>query len=395
MAIQYVDEIAASDVTGKRIIARFDFNVPLKGEEITDTTRIDEALPTIELLLSKKPLKLILMGHLGRPKGKVNAAFSLRPVASYLAEKLNAEVILTETPAGKGNKALINLPEAKIVMLENIRFDAREEENSKEFAGILASYGDLYVNDAFGCAHRKHASTHNIISYFKNKSYAGLLMKKEVETLTKLIERPAKPLVAIIGGAKVSDKIKTLEQLLPHVDHLLVGGAMSYPFLKVKGIDVGRSRCSDEDVSLARHILSGPSARKIELPIDHLASDSLEGKAQVIHTQEVPSELMALDIGPQTEEKFALLIKKSKTVFWNGPMGLFENPEFSHGTLAIAQSVSEVDGVSIVGGGDSVSAVKQTGLAHKMTLVSTGGGATLEFIEQGSLPCVQALKFGV
>lgn len=390
--------IETADLKGKRVLARFDFNVPLTKTEprtITDTSRIDLALPTIRMILEKGASKIVLMSHLGRPDGKVNPKYSLEPVATYLAEKLGIDVVLTETPTDSGVKELLTLPETKIILLENLRFDPEEEKNGMDFAEKLSQYGDVYVNDAFGAAHRKHASVYGINSFFKNRAYAGLLLKKEIDSLSALIEKPAKPFVAIVGGAKVSDKIKTIERLLVLVDTLLIGGAMAYPFLKAKGATVGKSLCSSEDVALAKEILSQDRGGKIILPKDHIISETLEGNGEVCHSLSIPEGKMGLDIGPETIKSFGEHIKTAKTVFWNGPMGLFESKQFSKGTMSLAHMIAANSGFTVVGGGDSVSAAHQSGEADKFSHVSTGGGASLEYIEKGELPGVLALKTGL
>jgi phosphoglycerate kinase len=390
--------IQDADLKGKKVIARFDFNVPLTKTEprkITDTSRIDQAIPTIRMILEKGASKLTMISHLGRPDGQVNPKYSLEPVAEYLASKLGTDVILSESAIDNGVKNLLNLPETKLVLLENIRFIAGEEKNDMELAEKLAQYGDVYINDAFGAAHRKHSSTHAINAFFKNRAYAGLLMKKEIESLSALLEKPAKPFVAIIGGAKVSDKIKTIEKMMVLVDTLLIGGAMAYPFLKAKGATVGKSLCSDEDVALAKELLAADKGGKIQLPKDHLVAESLEGAPVPAPGVSIPAEMMGLDIGPLTIQSYADHIKTAKTIFWNGPMGLFENKNFAKGTMSIAHAVALTKAFSVVGGGDSVSAVQQSGEADKFSHVSTGGGASLEYIERGELPGVQALKMGV
>ena len=390
--------IQDADLKGKKVVARFDFNVPLsKGEPrtITDTSRIDQALPTIRLILEKGASKLTLISHLGRPDGQVNPKYSLEPVAEYLAQKLGQDVILSESAVDNGVKNLLNLPETKIVLLENIRFIAGEEKNDMELAEKLSQYGDVYVNDAFGAAHRKHSSTHAINAFFKNRAYPGLLMKKEIDSLSSLLEKPAKPFVAVIGGAKVSDKIKTIEKMMVLVDSLLIGGAMAYPFLKAKGYKVGKSLCSDEDVSLAKQLLAADRGGKIQLPKDHIVATSLEGDAIPCAGADIPEDKMGLDIGPLTIQSYADHLKTAKTIFWNGPMGLFENKNFAKGTMSIAHTIAQTQAFSVVGGGDSVAAVQESGEAEKFSHVSTGGGASLEFIEKGELPGVQALRFGV
>jgi phosphoglycerate kinase len=387
--------IQDADLKGKS----FDFNVPLSKTEprtITDSSRIDLAIPTIRLMLEKGASKIIMMSHLGRPDGQVNPKYSLEPVAQYLADKLGTDVVLSESAIDNGVKNLLHLPETKLVLLENIRFLPGEEKNEMALAEKLAPYGDVYVNDAFGAAHRKHASTHAINAFFKNRAYAGLLMKKEIDSLSALLDKPAKPFVAIIGGAKVSDKIKTIEKMLVMVDTLLIGGAMAYPFLKAKGATVGKSLCSDEDVSLAKHLLAADKGGKIQLPKDHLVSDSLEGEPAPCPGTSIPEGKIGLDIGPLTIASYSDHIKTAKTIFWNGPMGLFENKNFAKGTISIAHAIASNDKVfSVVGGGDSVAAVQQSGEAEKFSHVSTGGGASLEYIERGELPGIQALILGV
>lgn len=387
-----------AELKGKKVIARFDFNVPLTKTEprkITDSSRIDLAIPTIKMILEKGASKLVMISHLGRPDGQPNPKYSLEPVAEYLAEKLGMDVILSESAVENGVKNLLQLPETKIVLLENIRFLPGEEKNDMELAEKLSHYGDVYVNDAFGAAHRKHSSTYAINAFFKNRAYAGLLMKKEIDSLGTLLEKPAKPFVAVIGGAKVSDKIKTIEKLLVLVDHLLIGGAMAYPFLKAKGATVGKSLCSDEDVSLAKQLLQADKGLKIKLPMDHIVADGLEGAPENCKGTSIPDGKMGLDIGEETIKVYSDLLKNAKTIFWNGPMGLFENAAFAKGTMAIAHTIAKTSAFSVVGGGDSVAAVHQSGEAEKFSHVSTGGGASLEYIEKGELPGVQALKFGV
>ncbi len=387
-----------ADLKGKKVVARFDFNVPLTKTEprtITDTSRIDMAIPTIRMILEKGASKLVIISHLGRPDGKADPKYSLEPIAEYLASKLGTDVILSESAIDNGVKNLLQLPETKIVLLENIRFIPGEEKNDLDLAEKLAQYGDVYINDAFGAAHRKHSSTHAINAFFKGRSFAGLLMKKEIESLSALLDKPKKPFVAVIGGAKVSDKIKTIEKMLVLVDSLLIGGAMAYPFLKAKGVTVGKSLCSDEDVSLAKQLLQADKGGKIQLPKDHVTSTEFGGAPLSCPNTNIPDDQMGLDIGPQTINAYSDLLKTAKTIFWNGPMGLFENKDFSKGTMSIAHTIAQTDAFSVVGGGDSVAAVQQSGEADKFSHVSTGGGASLEYIEKGELPGIQALKFGV
>jgi phosphoglycerate kinase len=390
--------IQDAELKGKKVLVRFDFNVPLSKTEprtITDASRIDEAIPTIRLLLEKGASKIIMISHLGRPDGKVDPKYSLEPVAEYLAKKLGTDVILSESAIDNGIKNLLQLPETKLVLLENIRYLPGEEKNDPELSEKLAAYGDIYVNDAFGAAHRKHASTYGINAFFKNRAYAGLLMKKEIDSLSALLDKPAKPFVAIIGGAKVSDKIKTIQKMLVLVDTLLIGGAMAYPFLKAKGITIGKSLCSDEDVALAKDLLQQDRGGKIQLPKDHVTSLEFGGQPLPCPGANIPSDQMGLDIGPITIKSYSDHIKTAKTIFWNGPMGLFENKDFAKGTMSIADTISETKAFSVVGGGDSVAAVNASGKADKFSHVSTGGGASLEYIERGELPGVQALILGV
>jgi phosphoglycerate kinase len=387
-----------ADLKGKKVVARFDFNVPLTKTEprtITDSSRIDLAIPTIRMILEKGASKLVMISHLGRPDGEPNPKYSLEPVAQYLAGKLGADVILSESPVDNGVKILLQLPETKLVLLENIRFHPGEEKNEMELAEKLAEYGEIYVNDAFGAAHRKHSSTHAINAYFKGRAYAGLLMKKEIDSLGALLEKPAKPFVAVIGGAKVSDKIKTIEKMLVLVDSLLIGGAMAYPFLKAKGQEIGKSLCSDEDVALAKQLLAADKGGKIQLPKDHVTSTEFGGAPLPCPGTNIPADQMGLDIGPVTISTYADHLKTAKTIFWNGPMGLFENKDFAKGTMSIAHTIAGTKAFSVVGGGDSVAAVQESGEAEKFSHVSTGGGASLEYIEKGELPGVQALKMGV
>lgn len=393
MPLKFVDEL---DLENKKVLARFDFNVPLDSDgNITDTTRIDLALPTIKHILEAGCSKLILMSHLGRPNGQVKKELSLEPIATYLAEALDEDVVLTESALDRGIKTLLELNKTKIVLLENLRFHPEEEKNDHEFAKQLSEYGDIYINDAFGAAHRKHASTYEINAFFRGNTAGGFLMKNEIDALNKIVNKPEKPFVAITGGAKVSDKIKIIERLLTTVDSLIVGGAMAYPFLKAKGYSVGSSLCSGSDVELAKKLLLHPSSSKLILPVDHIVSDDLEGNPEVINEVNIPDGMMGLDIGPETLAVFSNKLDQAKTILWNGPMGLFENAHFAKGTLGIAQALSTNTGYTLVGGGDSVAAVKRSGLSSKMGHVSTGGGASLEYIENGNLPGIQALKFGI
>lgn len=395
MALKYIDQ---AELDGKKVLARFDFNVPLDKEDssvITDTSRIDLALPTIKLILESGAKQLTLMSHLGRPNGRVDPKFSMEPVGKYLAEKLGTDVILAESAVDAGVKDLLTLNTTKIVLLENLRFHPEEEQDDEEFAGKLAQYGEVYVNDAFGAAHRKHASVHVINKYFTARSYGGLLLKKEIAALDTILNQPKKPFVAVVGGAKVSDKIKTIEKLIVSVDSLIIGGAMAYPFLKAKGHEVGTSLCSDEDVTLAQRILKADKGFKIKLPSDHTVSKEFGGTPISCDSTNIPADSMGLDIGPSTINLFSNILKEAKTTLWNGPMGLFENADYAKGTMAIAEAMSCSEAFTLVGGGDSVSAVNKSGFAEKFSHISTGGGASLEYIEKGELPGIKALRFGV
>ncbi len=399
MAIVSIDQV---NLEGKKVLARFDFNTPLGDVDadgvrtITDSTRVDLALPTIKALLEQNVSKLILMSHLGRPKGEVKKELSLEPVALYLAEKLNTEVVLSESATDSGLKTLLGLNHIKIILLENLRFHPEETEDNDAFAEKLASYADVYVNDAFGAAHRKHASVHKINKYFnRGERFAGLLLRNEIEALTKITNKPKKPFVAVIGGAKVSDKIKTIEKLLVNVDNLLIGGAMAYPFLKAKGHNIGKSLCSDEDVTLAKSLINQDRGKKILLPVDHRVAQNPDSQAENTDSEHIPDDQIGFDIGERTEHLFASKIKEAKTVLWNGPMGFFEKPAFNKGTFAIAKALSESKGFTLVGGGDSVAAVNQSGYADKISHISSGSGASLEFLEKGNLPGIQALSFGL
>ena len=401
MALKFItEESFKTQAKDKKVLARFDFNVPMDKNnptKISDTTRIDEAVPTIKAILEAGAKKVVLMSHFGRPKGKIDMTYSLEPVATYLAEALGMEVTLTETALDRGIKTLLGLNESKIVLLQNLRFHPEEEANDRDFARVLSTYGDVFVFDAFGAAHRKHASTYEINAFFKNKAYGGLLLQREVESLDRVTNNPAKPFVAVVGGSKVSDKIKIIEALLISVDKLLIGGAMAYPFLKAKGHTVGNSLCSDEDVSLAKRILGMPSKNKIVLPSDHLVSLTFGGAPIDLGQTNIEEGQIGLDIGPSTLANYNDYLATAKTVLWNGPMGLFENPVYSKGTMGIAKTLASLQGkaFTLVGGGDSVAAVNQSGLAPKMSHISTGGGASLEYIENGTLPGIQALKFGI
>ncbi len=388
--IKTVDEL---DVKGKRVFVRVDFNVPLTDDgRVADDARIRAAVPTLKWLLAHDA-KVIVASHLGRPKGP-DPKLSLEPAGARLSELLDQDVVLADDCVGDGvRKLVLDLKEGRLLLLENLRFHAEEEENAPAFAQALASLCDVYVNDAFGTAHRAHASTAGMALLVPVRG-AGFLMKKELDYLGRILKSPEKPFVAILGGAKVSDKIKVLDNLLGKVDALLVGGAMAYTFLKATGAQIGKSRVEEAKLGVATEILE--KARKLSvrigLPRDHVAAANPDSKPVSVGDVSIPADLMGLDIGPKTVAAFSDEIGKARTVFWNGPMGMFEKKAFSEGTFAIARALARSKAVTIVGGGDSAAAVAEAGLAEKMSHVSTGGGASLEFLEGRELPGVKALE---
>jgi len=382
--------IRDTDVKGKRVLVRVDFNVPLDDGKVADDTRIRAALPTIQYLI-EQGARVILMSHLGRPKGKVREELRLTPVAERLAELLDRPVAMAVDCVGEEVEAAVDrLRPGDVLLLENLRFYPGEEANDPEFVSRLASLGEVYVNDAFGTAHRAHASTEGVAH--RLPAVSGFLMEKELNFLSKALENPEQPFVAILGGAKISDKIGVVDNLLGKVDALLIGGGMANTFLKAQGYQVGQSLVEEESLPLAQELLD-KVGRKLVLPVDVVVADKFDAEAQskIVGVEEVPPEWRILDIGPVTVERFAQELYTAKTVVWNGTMGVAEFPQFAAGTQAIIEMLAESQATTIVGGGETTAAVQQAGLVEKMTHVSTGGGASLEFLEGKTLPGVAAL----
>ena len=404
------------DVKGKRVLVRCDFNVPIKGEGIiADDTRIQAALPTIKYLM-EGGAKVILCSHLGRPKGEVKKEFSLSPVAKRLTELLGVQVKLAEDVTGESAKELSNnMQDGEVILLENVRFDAREEKNEESMSKELANLCDgIYVNDAFGTAHRAHSSTEGV-SHFVDASVAGFLMEKEIKFLNGILENPEKPFLAILGGAKVSDKIGVIENLLNKVDEILIGGGMAYTFLKANGAEIGESLCEEDKIGEAKNIMkkAEEAGVKLLLPLDTVVAPTLTvsdeeeldkkekqkqffkflevSQEKVVPSNQIPSNWQGCDIGPRTIEMFAQELKNKKTILWNGPLGICELEKFSVGTEKIAEAIASVKATSVVGGGDSVAAIKKLGLEDNFTHISTGGGASLELLEGKELPGVACL----
>ena len=390
-----LDEI---EVEGRRVFVRVDFNVPLDSDQtITDDSRIQAALPTIRQLRDRGA-RLVLASHLGRPKGKRKAELSLEPVGLRLAELLDQDVMFPDDCIGDAPKKLVqNLREGQLVLLENLRFHPEEEAGDDAFARQLAGFGDVYVNDAFGAAHRAHASVTGVPKHLTERA-AGLLMTRELDYLARLLKQPETPFVLVLGGAKVSDKIGVLENMISRVQAVLIGGAMSYTFLAAQGISMGASRVETDKVSVAERVLHKAEARGVDLllPVDHVVVKRIEegAESRVVGNDQVEADDIAVDIGPKTLLRYGDRIESARTVFWNGPMGIFEMDAFAKGTEAVGHAIAKSGALSVVGGGDSVSAVRKAGITPFISHISTGGGASLEFLEGRELPGVVALKPG-
>ncbi len=388
------------NVAGKRVLVRCDFNVPLKNGVITDENRIVAALPTINYLI-EHGAKVILCSHLGKPKGEPKPEYSLAPVAVRLSEKLGKTVVFAADDNVVGEnarKAVAEMKDGDVVLLQNTRYRAEETKNGEEFSKELGSLCDLFVNDAFGAAHRAHSSTVGVASYVK-ESANGFLMAKEIKFLGDAVNNPTRPFVAILGGAKVADKLAVIENLLNKADVLIIGGGMAYTFLKAQGKEVGTSLLDPEKIDYCKEMLDRAKAKGVEmlLPVDCVVAKSFPDpidaaiETAVVDADHIPADMMGLDIGPKTRELFAAKVKEAKTVVWNGPMGVFENPELAKGTIAVAQALADTDATTIIGGGDSAAAVNQLGFGSKMSHISTGGGASLEYLEGKELPGIAAM----
>lgn len=380
------------DLKGKKVLIRVDFNVPLdeKGN-ITDDIRIQAAVPTLKYILDQEPQKLIIMSHLGRPKGKVVEEMRLTPASDHLQKLLNEAVLQLDDCVGPEVESAIADAKERVIVLENLRFHEEETNNDDAFAKKLASLGDVYVNDAFGTAHRAHASTEGVTKYLT--SAAGLLLNKEIEFLGQVVDNPEKPLVVILGGAKVSDKIKLVENLITKADALLISGGMAYTFLKAQGKEIGNSLCQEDFIDQAKELLEKAKAAGVEIALsqDFVISDAFDKPEHRKTVEDIPQGWEGLDIGPKTIEKYKEILSKAKTVVWNGPVGVFEIEGYDEGTKAIAQYLATLDAKTIIGGGDSAAAAKKFGVADKMTHISTGGGASLEMLEGKKLPGIEAL----
>lgn len=390
-----LNTIREADLKNKRVLIRVDFNVPLKDGKVTDATRIVAALPTINYILSQPGASLVVMSHFGRPKGKKNPDFSMVPVGKKFEELLGKPVKVASDVIGPEVKKEVEaLKPGEVLLLENCRFYPDEEANNPEFAKELASYGDIYVNDAFGTAHRAHASTEGVAHYLP--AFAGFLIEKEVKFMAPLLENPDKPFVAIIGGSKVSSKISVLESLVKTCDTIVIGGGMAYTFLKVQGHAIGKSLVEDDFLDTAKNFLAAAAKKGVNviLPVDHICADNFaeDAKPVTVDAIDIPENLMGMDIGPKTTKAIVDALATAKSVVWNGPMGVFEFASFAKGTEAVAKALAASKAITVVGGGDSVAAINKFGLADKISHVSTGGGASLEFLEGKTLPGIKALE---
>lgn len=379
----------------KVVFLRLDLNVPIEDGKITDETRITASLPTIKFI-HERGGKIVMASHLGRPKSSADKQYSMEPVAKRLSELLNCEVILMEEPQAEAVKGLLhNMKKNEMVLLENVRFEPGETKNSPEFAQVLASYSQIYINDAFGASHRAHATIHALPELMREKGI-GLLIEKEIQMLDQLLDNVKRPYIAVLGGAKVSDKIAVIEKLIDLVDGFVIGGAMAYTFLKAQGTPVGKSLVEEDKVKYAKEMIERIEARNktLLLPVDHLITVAIDDTASAKLTTNavIPEGWLGVDIGPKTVQNFSTLLREAKTIFWNGPMGIFETPEFSKGTFGVAQAITESSGQKIVGGGDSAAAAEASGLASKMTHISTGGGASLEYLQGDKLPGLEILR---
>ena len=384
------------DVAGRKVLVRCDFNVPMKNGNITNDIRIVSALPTIKYLI-ENDAAVILMSHMGRPKGEPKPEFTLRPVADRLSELLGQDVIFAPSPVVVDDgvrETAAALQGGQVMLLENVRYRAEETKNEEPFTGELASLGEIFVNDAFGTAHRAHCSTAGLAKYMP--AVSGFLIEKEIKFLGDVLEDPERPFVAIMGGAKVGDKIPVIENLMKKVDSLIIGGGMSYTFFKAMGYEIGTSILDEESIDLAGELMKKAEAAGVQLllPVDTVCAKEFSNDSEkaVFDRDSIPADMMGMDIGPKTVELYKECISKAKTIVWNGPAGVFEMPSFEAGTKAIAQALAESDATTVIGGGDSAAAVEQFGLADKMTHISTGGGASLEFLEGKELPGVACLE---
>lgn len=383
------------ELEGKVVFLRLDLNVPMENGKITDENRITASLPTIKYCM-EKGAKLVMASHLGRPKSKDDKEFSLEPVAKRLQELLSAEVILVEEPDSDAPKHLLqSLKKNQLILLENVRFEEGETKDSIEFAQKIAAYSDIYINDAFGASHRAHATIHALPSVMKDKGI-GFLIEKEITMLDSLLQNPKRPYIAVMGGAKVSDKIAVIERLMDVVDGFIIGGAMAYTFLKAQGLAVGKSLVENDKLKYAKEMIERIEARNktILLPVDHVTTKAITDTTNVHTTKDVniADDELGVDIGPKSIQNFSVALREAGTIFWNGPMGIFETPAFAKGTFGVAQAIAESNAVKIVGGGDSAAAAEVSGFASKMTHISTGGGASLEYLQGDKLPGLEILR---